>query len=194
MGTRKHDFNVGSAREAFGQSWLSNQTITLKIDRSVALHYQQKNDSGLIPVQSISSLAIDLNKAISSKRHFTGSASCALVGELLFCSEKGNSEFFNPNPSAKSLIGRLYSSVKSLRDACFHPAYVNAKKNEHSPIDNLAIQLGNIRIPYYEDFGDRLRKDRSLLMSQEILVWAIRWVSDIWHIKDGQTPRNAVFR
>lgn len=154
---------------------MANERHRTQLDQLVSqrltTHLRVRTDlKDVVPPQNVILLCNDLQEATKAKLWFLATCVCALLAELFYASESG--AIF---PKGESASHRWY--LRSLRNACFHPAHVNPDAGSGKPhVETLADALerrGNMQI------AKQLRRNYSLIRDFEMYALAVKMLDEM---------------
>lgn len=138
------------------------------------------------PPQSVAALCQDLDGVNQARLWFMATCACALLAELIYGSETGGTFMASDEDrrqkkawkrTAEASAHTLRNSLRSLRNACFHPAHVTSDAGSGSPhIDNLADALRRWGEP---QAADLLEKHYPFLRTSDVYVVALRMLDEV---------------
>jgi hypothetical protein len=165
----------------------SRELINSLINSRLRSHLKLRKDSKgkhAAPPHSVLDFCKDLEQVTQARLWFMATCACALLAELLYGSETGGTFLASDEDrrqkrkrAAETGAHTLRNSLRSLRNACFHPAHVTSDAGSGSPhIDNLADALRRWGEP---QAADLLEKHYPFLRTSDVYVAALRMLDEV---------------
>lgn len=117
-------------------------------------------------------------------RWFVATASCALLGELIYSAERGAGKYgVRPNrPGLKdrtAVRDRLHRPLEALRNACFHPAAVAARR------EGVGQLVAALELAREAALAKHLDTDWARLHDAQLTAWAIAQIDQVGRYELG---------
>lgn len=118
--------------------------------------------------QSVEVLCESLRLALTYKRWFVATSTCALLGELIYASRTGG--IYKVNEISGSPRDRDHAPLAALRNACFHPAFLIGSGKDTPPMERLVGYVRKTDPAIALELGGGWPR----LQHRSIASWAIR--------------------